>query len=61
MSKAVKSFFAASIAACVAAVFSPLFGDTWFDAGIPSYTSWPDDDNENAVHEMPLDPGVTTC
>ena len=50
MSKVVKSFFAASIAACVAAASSPLFADTWFDAGIPSYTSWPDDDS---AYEVP--------
>ena len=27
----------------------PLFGDTWFDAGIPMYTSWPDDGSPYTV------------
>ena len=30
-------------------VSSPLLADTWFDAGIPSYTSWPDDGSAYAV------------
>ena len=36
-------------AACAAAMSFPSFGDTWFDAGIPMYTSWPVDGSPYTV------------
>ncbi len=42
-----RGFVAAFVVATSATL--PLFADTWFDAGIPSYTSWPDDDSAYTV------------
>ena len=52
MEKVICSIRRGLVAAFVVATSAtlPLFADTWFDAGIPSYTSWPDDDS---AYEVP--------